>query len=149
MTEENTLYTLTVTPAQLEIIAKACETCARASIGQFNDILNYCRDKDNNYINSYELTQLVESIIKPKMGLHMNASFSIGTFKHADNLFDIYQTIRHRLAWDHAYATGIIKKGEKRNFIEMMSVHYDPPMNVGDQPLPLINNQPPAENELH
>lgn len=145
----NEKYTLTVTPKQLELISNACETCARAAIGQFNDILNYCRDQNNNHINTYELTQLVESIVKPKMGLHMNASYSIGTFKHADNLFDIHQTIRHRLAWDRAYASGIIKKGERRNFIEMMSVNYDPPMNIGEDPLPLINNEPPAENELH
>lgn len=138
-------YTLRVTKNQLQAISNACETCARAAIGQFDKILDYCKDSNGKHINSYELTRSIESLIKPLMGLHMNASYGVGKFEEADVLFDIYQTIRHRLAWDISYETGLIKKGQERNMIEMGTIKYDPPIQFGKEPLPIINGQEPNE----
>lgn len=141
-------YTLRVTKNQLQAISNACETCSRAAIGQFDKILDYCKDSNGKHINSYELTRSIESLIKPLMGLHMNASYGVGKFEEADVLFDMYQTIRHRLAWDDAYATGILNPGEQRKYVEMMTVNYDPPMQFSKEPLPIINETKPPVNEL-
>ncbi len=145
---DHKVYTLTLTEKQLKYIADACESCGRVAIGQFDKMLDYCRNNEGNFINNYNLTKAVESIIKPAMGLSMNSSYGVGKFDHADILLDMYQTIRHRLAWDNAYATGILKPGERRKYEHMMTVDYDPPSKWGSEPIPIINGKSPPENEL-
>lgn len=132
------MYQLTVTEEQLQAIRDACEIKARLHLGQLDDALRCCYNKDGVSVVDYDTIKSVEAIIKPLQGLRPHASYGIGAFRIVDRLWEIYSTVRHRLAWDRAYAAGKIKSGEPRNWSEMMGVQYDEPMSVSGEPLPKV-----------
>lgn len=133
-------YRLEVTEAQLRSLSLACEVCARFKIGQPGMALDMLRlqDREGKEFCDYEFEQLLDAIIKPRMGLDMNASWGVGKYQDADAWFDLYASFRHRLAWDRAIQDGLVKEGEPRNWRTMMGVDYDTPMKWGDQPLPAV-----------
>lgn len=133
-------YRLEVTEAQLRTIELACEVCARIKIGQPGMALAMLgiHDGDGQSVLHYDLERLIDATLKPAMGLEMNASFGVGKFTAADNLFDLHAAIRYRLAWDRALAEGVVLPGQKRKWPEMMGACYDSPMGWGDQPLPVV-----------
>ena len=54
----------------------------------------------------------------------------------AKSAWDLYQVIRHRLAWDNAVAEGVIDSPDApRNWTAMLGVHYDKPMTSSAEPL--------------
>ncbi len=133
-------YRLEVTEAQLRAIELACEVCARIKIGQPGmalAMLGITNGDGQNAMN-YDLEQWVDTGIKPAMGLAMNASFGVGKFVDADNLFDLHETIRHRLSWDAAEDEGLVQPGGQRLWREMWGICYDKPMHWGDQPLAVV-----------
>lgn len=133
-------YRLEVTEAQLRAIDLACEVCARIQIGQPGMALDMLgiHNGDGQDVMHYDLERLIDATIKPAMGLELNASFGVGKFTDADNLFDLHAAIRFRLAWDVAMAEGVVQPGEPRKWPEMMGVSFDSPMGWGDQPLPVV-----------
>lgn len=149
-------YQLTVTRAQAEVLRDACELLARCRLGQIADacqqvldehgkagvpydlaMLGITNGEGQNAMN-YDLEQWVDTGIKPAMGLAMNASFGVGKFVDADNLFDLHETIRHRLSWDAAEDEGLVQPGGQRLWREMWGICYDKPMRWGDQPLAVV-----------
>ena len=133
-------YRLEVTEAQLRALDLACEVCARIKIGQPGmalAMLGITNGDGQNAMN-YDLEQWVDTGIKPAMGLAMNASFGVGKFVDADNLFDLHETIRHRLSWDAAEDEGLVQPGGQRLWREMWGICYDKPMHWGDQPLAVV-----------
>ena len=133
-------YRLEVTEAQLRAIELACEVCARIKFGQPGmalAMLGITNGEGQNAMN-YDLEQWVDTGIKPAMGLAMNASFGVGKFVDADNLFDLHETIRHRLSWDAAEDEGLVQPGGQRLWREMLGICYDKPMHWGDQPLAVV-----------
>jgi hypothetical protein len=63
--------------------------------------------------------------------------------------WDLYQVLRHRLAWDLAAAEGIVGNADsQRKWPEMMQVHYDEPSRVSEQPLALIEKNNDLEQQL-
>lgn len=131
-------YTLTLTEHQLELINDACETCARAAMGQVGDMLRYCRDRQGQPIYNWELMQAVEDLVKPHMGLARNESLGVGHMAEADILWDLHQVLRHRLAWDRAAAEGRVASGGPRNWAEMVAHDYDEPLAYGSEPLATV-----------
>ncbi|NCA89839.1 MAG: hypothetical protein EOM92_13270 [Gammaproteobacteria bacterium] len=132
-------YTLTLTARQLRLIDAACETCARAALGQVGDVLRFCRDRHGTPIYTWERMRAIEDLVKPAMGLAPNESFRVGHGDEADTLWDLHQVLRHRLAWDAAYATGRIKPGEPRNWADMLSHNFDEPLRYGPEPLATVS----------
>ena len=128
-------YTLTLTARQLRLIDAACETCARAAQGQVGDVLRFCRDRHGTPIYTWERMRAIEDLVKPAMGLAPNESFRVGHGDEADTLWDLHQVLRHRLAWDAAYAAGRIKPGAPRNWADMLSHDFDEPLRYGPEPL--------------
>lgn len=59
----------------------------------------------------------------------------VGRRPDADVLWDLYQVIRHLLAWENAVENGWVNKDGSRNWSEMMQVSYDTPHKSGDEPL--------------
>ncbi len=132
-------YTLTLTERQLRLIDAACETCARAALGQVGDVLRFCRDRHGTPIYTWERMRAIEDLVKPAMGLAPNESFRIGHGDEADTLWDLHQVLRHRLAWDAAYAAGRIKPGAPRNWADMLSHDFDEPLRYGPEPLATVS----------
>lgn len=132
-------YTLTLTERQLRLIDAACETCARAALGQVGDVLRFCRDRHGTPIDTWERMRAIEDLVKPAMGLAPNESFRVGHGDEADTLWDLHQVLRHRLAWDAAYAAGRIKPGAPRNWADMLSHDFDEPLRYGPEPLATVS----------
>jgi hypothetical protein len=54
-------------------------------------------------------------------------------------LYDLRQTIEHKISWERAVQEGIIEsESSPRNWSKMMTVNFDPPMKWSDEPLPKI-----------
>lgn len=133
-------YRLEVTEAQFRAIELACEVCARIKIGQPGmavSMLGVTDGKGEN-IMDYGMKRDIDIIIKPMMGLAMNASFGVGKFVAADNLFDLHEAIRYRLSWDAALADGLVQPGESRRWPEMFEDVATTSHTWGDQPLAVV-----------
>lgn len=135
-----TRYVVELSDAQLKLISEACEICARMKCGQIRIALTKLELKNtqDQIISDFDFGENVEALIKPMMGLNYYSSWGVGYSEKTDAWFDINETIRHRLAWDDAYKSGIIKPGETRKWPEMMSVNYDEPMQWGPESIPTI-----------
>lgn len=135
---EETRYQITLTATQAAMVRDACELLFRCRIGQIGEACRYVLDANGRASVPYEVKQDAEDMVKAAVGLPMNASWGVGKFDVADQACDLYQVIRHRLAWDRAYSDGMIKPGELRRWPEMLAVHYDPPLHLSTQPLATI-----------
>jgi hypothetical protein len=138
-----TTYTLTVTEDQARAIQKACEFLARVRIGQVTEILTHLPfDKEHWIIDKFKFSDQLNEMFKPSCGLSENSSYGVGTFEDADILFDIYEVIRHRLAWDKAENEKLVNESGQRDWVKMMTVDYDEPMHWSKtQPLPEIKHE--------
>lgn len=120
-------YTLHLTEKQAAEISHACETLARLRMGQIDMALRELPlDKPMEYEQERYISNYLRSLY------HQD-----GRQLHQVS-WDLHQVIRHRLAWDRAYAEGIVKPGEPRRWPEMMGVMYDEPMQMGDEPMATI-----------
>ena len=134
-------YLVELTPTQLHALARACEVAARIKIGQLGTATDLVglEDRDGKDCCDYELEKALDRLVKQRMGLDLNASWGVGKYPESDVWFDLQSAFRHRLAWDRAYAEGIVTPGAPRQWPEMMGVDFDEPMHWGDQPLPKIS----------
>ncbi|MFG3398704.1 hypothetical protein ACQKEK_02290 [Pseudomonas sp. NPDC077408] len=126
-------YTLTLTEQQAGELQEACELLARIKIGQINHAIERLpgyhdqRDWDRVHATRHEIQRLATSLM-PEM-----------TRRRDDGIaWDLYQVIRHRLAWDRALDAGTIQPGEQRKWPEMMGVSYDEPLAMSGLPLATI-----------
>jgi len=120
-------YTITVSERQAEELCNACEILARLNLGQIGDALR-----------ELPLAQPLDHETQRSIEMVLESFFKKGPKKGMPIAWDLHQVIRHRLAWDRAYREGIVKPGERRNWNKMMSVIYDSPLSVGDEPLAKI-----------
>lgn len=120
-------YTLHLTQKQAAEISHACEILARLRMGQIDMAL---RELPLDKPMEYEQEQYVRN--------YLRTLYRPGGRRIDDAAWDLYQVIRHRLAWDRAYAEGIVKPNEPRKWPKMMGVVYDEPMQMGDEPLAKI-----------
>lgn len=120
-------YTLTLTARQAAEISRACEVLARLQMGQIDMAL---RELPLASYLDYDAQRMIESILQPL--------YDDGGKRHDSIAWDLYQVVRHRLAWDRAIERGEIGPGERRRWPEMMGVCYDEPMQRGSEPLARI-----------
>jgi|SRR5665213_4026442 len=116
-------YQITVTEEQAEILSRACELIARCNMPMSTP-------------RGLRSTQIAEDLVRrveyPDGGmdkLREAFSYVIDFYKvNHNDAFDMYQVIRHRLAYDR------LKPGEKPG----VTVDYQEPFRMGAQPLAKI-----------
>lgn len=123
-----TTYTLHLSEAQARTISHACEVLARLGIGQFKDALECLPLKEFRPDGWHEDMEGIAHILKKHTTvMHgVGAYHAISSHKTSDRsktAWDLYQVVRHRLAWD-ANPEG-----------DHMSVMFDQPMKTGPDPL--------------
>ena len=123
-----TTYTLHLNTAQAATISKACEVLARLGIGQFRDALECLPLKEFAPNGWHEDMEGIAHILKKHTTIMhgVGAYHSIGSHKTDERskiAWDVYQVVRHRLAWD-ANPEG-----------DRMSVMFDQPMKTSKEPL--------------
>lgn len=137
-------YQLTVTRIQAEVLRDACELLARCRLGQIADACQQALDEHGKAVVPYDLAMWCETAVKAAVGLAPNQSWGVGKHLAADLPWDLYQVLRHRLAWDRALAEGQVQPGQARRWPEMMSVCYDEPLFLTPAPHPTLHLIDPA-----
>jgi hypothetical protein len=124
-------YQIELNEDQLREIIHALEVVARLNIGQLDMAIDCCLDKNGHSVGTFDLARQVESIVKPKMGLDLCASWGVGKFAKTDMIWDMYEVFRHHYSWQRAVDNGIVDSimKSKRDWSCMMSVYYDEPMH--------------------
>jgi hypothetical protein len=129
-------YQLTVTEEQAVILSRACELIARCHMPmstprglrstQIAEELVRRMEASDAAIDDDDMEELRDAFL-----------YVIGLYKiDHNNAFDLYQVIRHRLAYDR------LKPGEKPG----IQVEYQPPFRMGSQPLAKIECVESVEN---
>jgi hypothetical protein len=136
-------YTITVTPAQAQIMQAALEVYARLGFCQIWPALDQLPvlvdgNRKSGGTIDHDTIRAVEDLLSPKVGLNMRSS-SLGVGNRnaspgSDDAWSMYTVIRHRLAWDEAIARGDVGEMEPRNWTTMMAVHFDEPHRYGKEP---------------
>lgn len=138
-----TQYKITVNNEQLGVLIHACEVYARLGIGQFRDALECLPIDWKNRGENWHEAMLEIGNIMSKFQHHnidgWRTSLSICADLTSDRskaAWDLYQVMRHRLAWDGAVRDGIVASVDSpRDWSKMMGVHYDEPFKASPQPL--------------
>lgn len=132
------MYKLTLNKEQAKVIAQALDLFARIGCGQFEELLrhptmskrmidmmdnpNYLERKESIETGIY-LAKLLIADLPP------NASISIvAADEHNRIAYDIYQVIRHKMAWEERPEGGL-------------EVNFNEPMKWSEQPLPEIEEE--------
>lgn len=123
-----TQYTLHLNATQAATISHACEVLARLGMGQFRDALECLPLKEFAPDGWHEDMEGIAHILKKHTTIMsgVGAYHSIGSHKTSDKsktAWDLYQVVRHRLAWD-ANPNG-----------NPFSVMHDTPMQTSKEPL--------------
>lgn len=124
----HTTYTIHISAAQARAISTACEVLARLGMGQFRDALERLPLRETLPDGWHEDMEGIAHILKKHTTIMqgVGAHHSIGSHKTSDQsktAWDIYQVVRHRLAWDAN------PKGDT------MSVMFDNPRKTSAEPL--------------
>lgn len=121
-------YTLHINATQARAISTACEVLARLGMGQFKDALEHLPLRETMPDGWHEDMEGIAHILKkhttiiPGVGAYL-ANVSHKTSDQSKTAWDIYQVVRHRLAWD-ARPEG-----------NPMSVMFDQPLKTSPEPL--------------
>lgn len=121
------IINISMTVDQARTLQVACETISRLFIGQM-DMLDWVCDAD------YETLKTVERIC-----YHAGQRYSMHSDKLPDEarqLWDFYQVLRHHLSWRTQTNTP-----ETRDWRKQMTVNYDEPEKLSEQPLPVIKEE--------
>ena len=133
-------YTLRINEAQARAIAHACEVLARLGMGQFRDALECLPLKEYAPDGWHEDMEGIAHILKKHTTIAHDVAYhgisSAKTSTESKTAWDVYQVIRHRLAWDAAKAEG--HPGESEATRPSWSVVYDQPMKTSAEPLAWI-----------
>lgn len=140
------MYRIDLTPEQARVLSQALEVFARLGIGQFRDALRFLpldRTQGSPPSGWSHTLDEIGQMLAPFMVHWVDGwSRSLGiasqdTDEGAKIAWDLYQVVRHRIAWDDAVADGTTH-GDKRKWPEMMGVQYDEPLKCSGQPLAII-----------
>lgn len=139
-------YTIKLTKNQLEVIQTATDLLTRIQLGQWDEIIQHLPiRKDVDHKSLYSDKRVIASILSQHLKDGMDgifASFGVGNPELPESnsiALDIHHSIRHKLSWEQAVKDGIVAtEDSKRQWPEMMTVNYDPPMKWSKEPLPVI-----------
>lgn len=107
--DPETRYVLTLTPEQARVVSRACELFTRLHIGQFNELTwelldfsceDYCERRDM----AEPILRQLRQVYFPDLVLP-GASYGVGKHIASDRAWDVYQVIRHAMAW-HEHPEG-------------------------------------------
>jgi hypothetical protein len=126
-------YTIQVTASQVETISLACEILARLGICQIDDALDELPMIDP--VDWSEWHALKDEL-RANIRKHCDANLGIrkGRDRHK-SAWDIYQVLRHRLAWDRL-------KDEGKDKPDFYGVSYSEPFKASEEPLAEIKEKP-------
>jgi hypothetical protein len=138
-----TTYTLHLNATQAAAISHACEVLARLGMGQYKDAMECLPLREFCPEGWHEDMDGIGHIIKKHTTmLHgVGSCHPIGSDKtsaESKTAWDVYQVLRHRLAWDAAQAEG--HPGEGNASPPRWSVQYDKPMRTSAEPLAWIES---------
>src|SRR5574340_577948 len=109
-----TAYTLTITAQQAQVLSAACEILARLGIGQYDDALRHLPQREGiDWSAWHDDVRTIGQMLSKHMPNGIDgyrSSLGINHTKASEEsraAWDLYQVIRHRLAWDRAIAEGI------------------------------------------
>lgn len=149
------VYTMTITKDQAQVLIKATEILARLGIGQFRDALECLPTHEFIPDGWHEDMDSVGRLLSRHMidgvdGYRSSLGIRNKDVSEASRIaWDLCQVLRHRLAWDLAVAEGtVVSADSQRKWPEMMQVHYDEPSRVSEQPLALIEKNNDLEQQL-
>lgn len=133
-------YQVIMSEKQVMLLSYMSESVSRWLAGQPDMMIEMLGNKEGKMaFQQHEDKDAVCNLIKKQMGMgDGSASWNMPKSEDTNLLWDIYQVLRHRIAWDKAIEQGIIKEGEPRKFSEMFGVNYDHPMRRGSEPLCVI-----------
>ncbi len=124
--DQVTRYVLTLTPEQAHVVSRACEFFTRLHIGQFDELTwelmdlsskDFCERRDE----AEPLLQQLRRVYFPDLVLP-GASYGVGKHSASDRAWDVYQVIRHAMAW-HEHPEG------------GSTVDFRPPFSAAKEPL--------------
>jgi len=132
-----TRYTLTVTEDQACAISAACELLARLGMGQLDDALRFMpAPQDRDWQAFHDACRVATDAMQPV--IRNKAGNLPRRHEQSAIAWDLYQVLRHRLAWDRAYERGVVKPGDSRKWPAMLGVCYDEPLPMAEHPLATI-----------
>jgi len=126
--DPETRYVLTLTPEQARVVSRACELFTRLHIGQLNELTwelldlsrkDFCECRDA----AEPLLLMIRRLYFPDLILP-GASYGVGKNLVSDRAWDVYQVIRHALAWQEHPEGGV-------------TVDFHTPFSVANEPLPI------------
>ena len=121
------MYVLTMTEEQALVLSSACELLSRIGMGQIEEIAHHIPAGQISRQECSQLRDALRDLTPLATGLSRGAYHSIASAgAAARSAYDLYQVLRHRIAWDREPAGGIF-------------VHFDEPRQLGDEPLPIIS----------
>lgn len=136
-------FTLTLSEKQAQAILAACELMSRIQGGQILEAFEHLPLREDIDWGAYheirdDLTKRMPEILKNRID-GWQSHFGVGNKElpeSHDIAWDLYQVIRHHLSWQKAVEDGIVESMDSpREFLKMMGVNYDTPMNFGCEPL--------------
>lgn len=124
--DPETRYVLTLTPEQTRVVSRACELFTRLHIGQFNELTwelldlsrkDFCDCRDAAEPLLLQLRRLYfPDLVLP------GASYGVGKHLASDRAWDVYQVIRHAMAWNEHPEGGV-------------TVDFHPPFSAANEKL--------------
>ena len=127
---EDKRYALLLSPEQAKLLSSACEFYARMMMGQWQELIFHTmtvKDHPKDYCEAREDAEqlLLEARAKvfPELIKSFGHSYGVHKFRDADLVWEIYEVVRHCIAWtEHP-------KGD-------ITVDFGPPMSLSGEPLP-------------
>ena len=121
-----------LTDKQMELISYSCDIVSRLLVGQVDEI--------NRLYNMKIPSDLLREVKKnafPELGDYSYYGITSDKIENRSViLYDIHQVMRHYLAWKDEDNTP-----ETRDWTRQLSVIYDEPMKLSDEPLPVVDNK--------
>ena len=130
-------YTLTLSAQQAAVLQEALEVYARLGMGQVDDALR-CLPAPAT-VDICERAEVIREVERQLAPVMRGPDGRLPpTSQPSKSAWDLFQVVRHRIAWDHAYARGVLKPGEPRRWSEMFGCQYDEPLPSSGEPLARI-----------
>lgn len=123
------MYQLTVTKEQAEIIRLSVEIYARLRMGQIRNVLMDGLPERFSWDKAEPIVEEFRANLFPELA--RNQYYGVNHEEKIDEAVDIYEVIRHQLAWDRVMESG-------RESPEFHSVDHNEPFHWSDLPLPEI-----------
>ena len=140
-------YQLSLTKEQICVVMKAMEVFARLGIGQFHDAMESLPIDSERSNKWHEALLSIGEILERHTTCSVNgwtSSLSIGsdkTHRNAKIAWEVYQVIRHRLAWEQAVERKFTPSLDgPRDWQTMMGCQYDSPSHISDTPLAILQS---------